>query len=83
MEEYPEEEKQLANAALKRRKEFVAGRRCARNALEEIGLAPCSLPSDENRVPRWPEGVIGSISRSSGSLVNNARVNQVRMCVPL
>ena len=62
--DYPEEEKQLAKALLKRRNEFITGRRCARKALEEIGFAPCALVSDENRAPRWPEGVTGSISHS-------------------
>lgn len=62
--EYSEEEEQLINAVLKRRNEFIAGRRCARKALSEIGLAPRALVPDENRAPQWPNGVMGSISHS-------------------
>ena len=62
--EYPEEEERLANAVPKRRHEFIVGRRCARKALETIGVAPCALVPDKNRVPRWPKGVVGSISHS-------------------
>ena len=64
--EYPEEEESLANAVSKRRNEFIAGRRCARQALARIGVTPCMLVPDENRVPVWPTGVVGSISHSLG-----------------
>ena len=64
--EYPEERQHLANAVLKRRNEFIAGRHCARAALARIGVDPCSLPPGENRAPQWPEGLIGSISHTIG-----------------
>lgn len=62
--EYPEEAKRLANAVTKRRNEFIVGRRCARSALAQAGLKPCALAPDENRVPQWPVGAVGSISHS-------------------
>jgi len=62
--EYPEEELQVANAVSKRRFEFISGRRCARKALARIGVKPCALVADENRVPKWPTGVVASISHS-------------------
>ena len=61
---YPEEHETLANAVRKRRNEFIAGRRCARAALAKISVKPCALVPDENRVPQWPKGVVGSISHS-------------------
>ena len=62
--EYPEEVRHLKNAVPKRRNEFIVGRRCARAALAQIGISPCALPPDENRVPQWPVGAVGSISHS-------------------
>ena len=62
--EYPEEEEHMVNAVSKRRNEFITGRRCARKALREIGLAPCALVPGEGRAPLWPAEVIGSISHS-------------------
>ena len=62
--EYPEERKHLADAVPKRLNEFIAGRRCARAALAKIGVEACELVPDENRIPRWPTGVTGSISHS-------------------
>ena len=62
--EYPEEEKHLSKAVLKRRNEFIAGRCCARAALARIGVESCALVPDENRVPKWPTGIVGSISHS-------------------
>ena len=64
--EYPEEGKQLNKAVSKRRNEFIVGRRCARAALVKIGVEPCALVPDENRLPRWPVGVTGSISHTLG-----------------
>ena len=64
--EYPEEGKHLSKAVLKRRNEFITGRRCARAALERIGVESCALAPDENRVPKWPTGIVGSISHSGG-----------------
>jgi 4'-phosphopantetheinyl transferase EntD len=64
--EYPKELKHLTKAVPRRRNEFIAGRRCARAALARIGVEPCKLTPDENRAPRWPVGVVGSISHSIG-----------------
>ena len=64
--EYPEEGRHLSKAVPKRRNEFITGRRCAREALAQIGIESCALVPDENRVPEWPIGVVGSISHSVG-----------------
>ena len=64
--EYGEEGQHLANAVTARRNEFIAGRRCARAALAQIGHAPCAVPTDADGLPVWPDGAVGSISHSRG-----------------
>ena len=57
-----EEEKALGGAVLKRRREFTAGRTCARSALERLGTPVSSLLRGPAREPLWPSGVVGSIT---------------------
>ena len=61
-----DERSQIEAAAEKRRAEFTAGRVCARRLLREMGIEDAPLLSDDDRAPRWPAGVIGSISHSGG-----------------
>lgn len=56
----------LCTAGDYRKREFVAGRDCARTALEQLGLVRQPILPDEYGVPRWPEGVLGAISHSRG-----------------
>lgn len=58
----PEEAACVRDAVPKRRREFAAGRAAARQALAELGFGDAVLPPDDDRVPEWPEGVVGSIS---------------------
>lgn len=58
----PDEERHVAGAAPKRRREFAAGRACARAALAALGLPPCSIPAGPAREPVWPARVVGSLS---------------------
>ncbi len=60
----PEEEAQIRRAVPRRRRDFTAGRSCAREALARLGFAEQPLLSDADRVPRWPPGAVGSISHS-------------------
>ena len=53
----------------KRRDEFLTGRTCARRALRAFGVADAPLLAAEDRVPRWPQGVVGSISHTRGLCV--------------
>jgi 4'-phosphopantetheinyl transferase EntD len=46
--------------------EFAAGRTCARLALEAIGVPSTPLLRGEDREPRWPDGVVGSITHTDG-----------------
>ena len=58
----PEEERYVVGAAERRRREFAAGRACAREALTELGISPVAIPRNPDRTPAWPAGVVGSIT---------------------
>lgn len=59
----PEEEACLSPRAVpKRRREFAAGRACARAALARLGIRDFPLRSESDRTPRWPAGIVGSLS---------------------
>jgi len=63
---FPEEAALIANAVLSRRQQFTAGRVLARRAWQGLGQAAVALTSDEQRVPRWPSGIIGTITHTHG-----------------
>jgi 4'-phosphopantetheinyl transferase EntD len=62
----PDEEALVASAVEKRRREFAAGRTCARRALGVLGLPPTAILPGPNREPLWPAGVAGSITHCTG-----------------
>lgn len=62
----------LARAVTKRRAEYLAGRLCARTALEALGLEAGPLDSLADRQVAWPDGACGAITHSrnlAGALV--------------
>lgn len=59
---YGEEENYIANFSHGRKREFIAGRTLARQALQVLGEKPCSIINDAHGCPLWPESVTGSIS---------------------
>lgn len=63
---FPVEERALGDAVEKRRREFVTARACARSALGQLGLPPRAIPSGPRGEPRWPPGVVGSITHCDG-----------------
>jgi 4'-phosphopantetheinyl transferase EntD len=63
---YVEESSALGRAVDKRRREFVTGRACARQALARLGFRPLSVPSGPWGEPVWPQGVVGSITHCRG-----------------
>jgi 4'-phosphopantetheinyl transferase EntD len=65
----PGEADTLARAVPKRVGEFVAGRLCARRALAEFGIIDFALRVRQDRAPQWPEGIVGSISHTTGLCV--------------
>ncbi len=56
----------VAGAAPARVLEFAAGRHCAREALEALGVDPVAVARREDRQPAWPPGIVGSISHADG-----------------
>jgi 4'-phosphopantetheinyl transferase EntD len=66
IELFPEEERSVGRAVDKRRREFTTARACARQALEQLGIAPVAIPNGERGEPLWPSGVVGSITHCRG-----------------
>jgi len=64
--EFQVEEDWLCTAGDYRKCEFVAGRDCARTALEPLGFARGPILPDEDGVPSWPDGALAAISHSRG-----------------
>lgn len=54
----------VAQAVLKRQREFLSGRAAARQALARLGIHGHDLLVSPSRGPLWPPGVVGSISHS-------------------
>ncbi len=62
----PEEEPLIARSVAKRRNEFVTVRYCARQALGELGVPPVPILKGDKGEPRWPAGVVGSLTHCTG-----------------
>ena len=60
----PGEEQAIARAVPSRRREFSAGRACARQAMRALGARALSIPQGEDRAPVWPDGLVGSITHT-------------------
>jgi 4'-phosphopantetheinyl transferase EntD len=63
---FPEEEALVAGAVDSRRRSFATTRACARRALAQLGVAPAPIPRGEHGEPRWPTGVVGSMTHCTG-----------------
>jgi 4'-phosphopantetheinyl transferase EntD len=62
----PEERAVIARAAESRRREFARARACARLALARLGVPPAPVLPGPGGVPKWPDGVVGSITHCAG-----------------
>jgi 4'-phosphopantetheinyl transferase EntD len=62
----PEEEDVVRRAVERRRREFTTVRVCARRALARLGIAPVPILPGRRGEPRWPEGVVGSMTHCDG-----------------
>lgn len=58
----PEEEAAAAKALPKRRRQYAAGRACARAALDGLGAPPAGIPRGPGGAPIWPPPAAGSIT---------------------
>lgn len=58
----------LGQASAGRKAEFIAGRHCARSALQGLadGFESSWLGADADGVPEWPDGFVGAITHSKG-----------------
>ncbi|MEV8562630.1 4'-phosphopantetheinyl transferase superfamily protein [Streptomyces sp. NPDC051917] len=63
---FPEEAVLVERAVTKRRREFAAVRGCARRAMEKLGVPAQSVLSGERGAPRWPAGLVGSMTHCDG-----------------
>jgi 4'-phosphopantetheinyl transferase EntD len=64
---FPGEADLVADAVEKRRREFVTTRRCARQALAQLGVPPVPIRPGPGRAPVWPAGVVGSLTHCAGA----------------
>ncbi|MCZ7439901.1 4'-phosphopantetheinyl transferase superfamily protein [Micromonospora sp. WMMC241] len=63
----PAEQAALGERAVpSRRRDFTAGRACARRALATLGLPVTPVPAGADRAPVWPAGVVGAITHTDG-----------------
>ena len=72
---YDEERRAVAGAGERRRREFLSGRACAHAALAALGRDEGAIGVGPGRRPRWPAGVVGSISHAgdrAGAVVARA-----------
>jgi 4'-phosphopantetheinyl transferase EntD len=63
---FPEEAALVARAVEKRRREFTTARGCARTALAALGVPATPILHGERGAPRWPPGIVGSITHCAG-----------------
>ena len=63
---YEQEWNCVANAVAKRQAEFCSVRICARQLLARLGIDNFPLLPNRDRSPRWPDGIVGSISHTRG-----------------
>jgi 4'-phosphopantetheinyl transferase EntD len=63
---FPAEEAVITRAVDKRRREFTTTRLCARDALSHLGYGPIPILPGLRGAPRWPAGVVGSMTHCTG-----------------
>jgi 4'-phosphopantetheinyl transferase EntD len=63
---FSDEAAAVAGAGAERRREFGTVRWCARTALRQLGVPAVPILPDGDRAPRWPLGVVGSMTHCAG-----------------
>jgi 4'-phosphopantetheinyl transferase EntD len=63
---HPEEERAVAGAAEKRRRDFVLGRACAHAALGRMNRDDGPIARADDGAPVWPARIVGSITHTQG-----------------
>ncbi len=60
----PAERDAVERAIDTRRMQYAAGRHCAREGMRALGLPPGPVTPDSDRAPRFPPGVVGTITHT-------------------
>lgn len=63
---HPDEQAVADTFGPRRRHEFLAGRACARVVLHRLGVTGAPVGRGARREPRWPPGIVGSLSHAQG-----------------
>lgn len=63
---WPEERASIGDVVEGRFRDHVLGRRCARLALEELGVDPAPILIGDHRQPLWPPNIVGAITHTTG-----------------
>ncbi|CAM5567352.1 4'-phosphopantetheinyl transferase family protein [Streptomyces avidinii] len=63
---FPAEAALMAGRRERRRLQFATARACARQALAGLGVGPVAVLPGPGGAPRWPSGVVGSITHCEG-----------------
>jgi 4'-phosphopantetheinyl transferase EntD len=63
---FPAEEAAVGQAVEQRRREFTTARACVREAFAQLGLPPSAVTNGARGEPRWPPGIVGSITHCDG-----------------
>jgi 4'-phosphopantetheinyl transferase EntD len=63
---FSDEAAAVAGAGAERRREFGTVRWCARKALRQLGVSAVPILPSGDRAPRWPVGVVGSMTHCAG-----------------
>src|ERR687896_1732938 len=63
---FSDEAAAVASAGAERRREFGTVRWCARTALRQLGVPAVPILPNGDRAPRWPVGVVGSMTHCVG-----------------
>ena len=63
---FPQERELLGSSVDRRRREFTTVRSCARRALADLGLPPVPVLPGVRNAPRWPNGIVGSMTHCDG-----------------
>jgi 4'-phosphopantetheinyl transferase EntD len=63
---HPDEERAVAGAVEKRRRDFTLGRACAHAALAQLNRDAGPIGRADDGAPVWPAGIVGSITHTEG-----------------
>ncbi|MFJ8017138.1 4'-phosphopantetheinyl transferase [Streptomyces sp. NPDC096339] len=63
---FPAEAALMEGRRARRRRQFATARACARRCLADLGRRPVPLLPGPGGAPRWPSGVVGSITHCDG-----------------